>query len=495
MNEKEIAREAREAHVEREYWESLSKEVPKAKQRKLPSLVEQYVNSASEVSYYNEIPAALSYFVLLGQICKDMAAIPHGRRTDDTRIQLIWMQTSGTGKSELYNFFGPVSNYVFEVLNANHGTNFDIMDVEDTTDAGLIGTITEERETLTDDEGNATVVDVPVQVYGALEGSGLVAYDEFEYSGVFKSSQHKENVVMYMNKFMNSLHGNNHLIKKKLAKGHVLVCDCQRSIFATTYIPSNMTRVIAETGLMQRSVLFIREIPIELQNELRAKVADSYGTVADSAQPINQFGDAIVQVYECLKEHFEENGKDRTKTMRFAPNFRDSIKAETKKFENYVQSSRPSVLSLANNFITRMQGSMARMAVLCAITEAPTIKTKKNRYYVTDKHVQQSSRLIRACYKSLISWLDTSLRHERISGQDKLGIKVFKAEYENLKTVADSEGRVNKQQLLENVRKSTGKGQATIYRNYKELAKTGVFNEAKKGRSVYTKIVEKEVKE
>tara|TARA_B100000575_G_C22814090_1_gene479355 strand:- start:226 stop:501 length:276 start_codon:yes stop_codon:yes gene_type:complete len=91
--------------------------------------------------------------------------------------------------------------------------------------------------------------------------------------------------------------------------------------------------------------------------------------------------------------------------------------------------------------------------------------------------------------------LDTSLRQERISGQDKLGIKVFKAEYENLKTVADSEGRVNKQQLLENVRKSTGKGQATIYRNYKELAKTGVFNEAKKGRSVYTKIVEKEVKE
>ena len=54
---------------------------------------------------------------------------------------------------------------------------------------------------------------------------------------------------------------------------------------------------------------------------------------------------------------------------------------------------------------------------------------------------------------------------------------------------------MNKQQLLENVRKSTGKGQATIYRNYKELAKTGVFNEAKKGRSVYTKIVEKEVKE
>ena len=81
-----------------------------------------------------------------------------------------------------------------------------------------------------------------------------------------------------------------------------------------------------------------------------------------------------------------------------------------------------------------------------------------------------------------------------MNAQDKLGIKVFKTEYDNLKTVADNEGRVNKQQLLENVRKATGKGQATIYRNYKELAKSGIFNEAKKGRSVYTKIVKKEEK-
>jgi len=494
MNEKEIAREAREAHVEREYWESLSKEVPKTRQRKLPSIVEQYVNSSVEVSYYNEIPAALSFFVLLGQICKDMAVIPHGRRMDDTRVQLIWMQTSGTGKSEMYNFYGPVAEYVFAVLNANHGTNFDIMDVEDTTDAALIGTSKDERETLTDDEGNTTVIDVPVQVYGALEGSGLVAYDEFEYSGVFKPSQHKESVVMYMNKFMNSLHGKNHLIKKKLANGFPLVCDCQRSIFATTYIPTNMTRIIAETGLMQRTVLYIREIPIEMQNELRRKVAQSYGTIVDRERPIAQFGDAFVKIYETLKAHYEANDSDPTKTMQFAPNFRDSIIAETKKFEDYVQSSRPAVLALANNFITRMQGSMAKIAVLCAIAEAPTVRTKAKRFIVTDKHVQQSSRLIRACYKSLVSWLDSSLRHERVNAQDKLGIKVFKTEYDNLKTVADNEGRVNKQQLLENVRKATGKGQATIYRNYKELAKSGIFNEAKKGRSVYTKIVKKEEK-
>ena len=47
------------------------------------------------------------------------------------------------------------------------------------------------------DNGDGPVREyVDVQIKGALEGNGLIVYDEFEYSGVFKQSQHKENVVM-----------------------------------------------------------------------------------------------------------------------------------------------------------------------------------------------------------------------------------------------------------------------------------------------------------
>ena len=97
----------------------LSDESPK-KNSILPNIVEKYINSAAEVSMYNEIPAALSFFVLLGQLCKDMVAIPFGRRVDDPRIQQIWMPTSGSGKSEMYNFFGPVAKMTFEMVNATY---------------------------------------------------------------------------------------------------------------------------------------------------------------------------------------------------------------------------------------------------------------------------------------------------------------------------------------------------------------------------------------
>jgi hypothetical protein len=495
MDESEYEEMMRDEMIAREYWKSIQTEVPVAKKRKLPSVVEKYVNSAAEVSYENEIPAALTFFVLLGQLCKDLVAIPFGRRTDDTRIQVIWMQTSGTGKSELYNFFGPISEYVFKHLNKKHGTNLDIFNVKDTTDAALVGSMDVEKQSVTDDEGNTTVMKVPVQIYGGLEGNGLCAYDEFEYSGVFKPSQHKENVVMYLNTMMNSLHGQNWIITKRLKEGGNMECRCQRSLLAMTYIPISMSKVIAETGLMQRSLLFIREVPIEKQNYLREKVAMSYGKKIDSVTPVREFGDAFIKIYETLKRHHMQvlaDGGHIDDVVQFDDSFSDAIITETRKFQDYVQSSRPSVLSLANNFITRMQGSMARMAVLCCIAEAPNMKLD-DRYIVTSRHVQQASHLVRECYFSLVSWLDMSLKREAKTFQDTKNIKAFRKVYRKMQgAVGDNMGRVNKTQFLEEVRKETQLGQATVYRHYSELLKTKKFSELKKGRSVYTRLTEDE---
>ena len=33
---------------------------------------------------------------------------------------------------------------------------------------------------------------------GVLEGNGLAHWDEFEYSGIFKQTQHKENSIVYL---------------------------------------------------------------------------------------------------------------------------------------------------------------------------------------------------------------------------------------------------------------------------------------------------------
>ena len=132
------------------------------------------------------------------------------------------------------------------------------------------------------------------------------------------------------------------------------------------------------------------------------------------------------------------------------------------------------------------------MAVLCCIAEAPNMKLD-DRYIVTSRHVQQASHLVRECYFSLVSWLDMSLKREAKTFQDTKNIKAFRKVYRKMQgAVGDNMGRVKKTQFLEEVRKETQLGQATVYRHYSELLKTKKFSELKKGRSVYTRLTEDE---
>ena len=224
----------------------------------LPRVVRDFQKSAVEVSHYNDIPAGISFFTILGQICKDFITIPNGRNHEDTRIHFCWIQTSGTGKSTLWNFVGPVANRVFKRINAQNqhppylnennipmNRIFDTFGITDYTDSVLIGGFTQEK----DEDGENIYERNP----GVLEGNGLAHWDEFEYSGIFKQTQHKENSIVYLNTLMNSLSGNSWIISKALTSfgGMVMECFCERSVIAMTYPPSNLNEVMAEKGVLQ----------------------------------------------------------------------------------------------------------------------------------------------------------------------------------------------------------------------------------------------------
>ncbi len=474
---------------DRMYYEGLGDVIPTSQPKAigLPKVVEQYVKSAADVSKYNEIPAAIGFFVILGQLCKDMVSIPSGRRIDDTRIQFIWMQTSGTGKTEMYNFFGPVANETFRIINEKYLAGYDVFSVDDTTDAALIGSMKLEREQVEDEDGNTSWQEIPIQIDGGFEGSGLVAYDEFEYSGVFKQTQHKENVIMYLNKFMNTLHGENWIIRKKLRDGDIIECKCQRSIYATTYIPKTLTNVIAEKGVIQRTLIYIKEVPQEVQDELREKILDEVGTIKPMKAPIQKFAQNFVIIYDTLKEHYDETGKDAIRTITFGKGYNDALKNESIKMRNYVANSRPEVFEIAGNFITRLNQTMTRLSVLCCIAEAPNIKDRSKRFIVTERHARQASLLIRQCYKSLVSWLDVALKVKTHALHERVDINAFRDAYKGLRKKGD-EGWVNKTLLLSRVREETKKGQTTVYNNFKKIS--SMFETKKIGVRTYLKVKE-----
>ena len=130
-------------------------------------------------------------------------------------------------------------------------------------------------------------------------------------------------------------------------------------------------------------------------------------------------------IYDALRKRYEEVGQDPEKTIVYGEDFNAALKNEWRSMRNYVTNSRPEVFEIAGNFITRLLGTLTKLSVLCAIAEAPGITDEKQRYIVTSRNVRQASSLVRQCYKSLVSWLDTALKVRRETLEAKTGMLDF----------------------------------------------------------------------
>jgi len=486
----------------------------------LPAVVEAFVQKAVEISHGNYIPASISFFTILGQICKDFIHIPYDEGREDTRVHFCWLQTSGTGKSTLWNFVGPVSRKVFEKINSQgvgniklkhpalvrklHGEEeetvmqrkFDVFGLTDYTDAVLIGGYSKDKPQPTDDEPNPVWTDK--RNAGQLEGNGLAHWDEFEYSGIFNQSQHQEKAIVYLNTLMNSLAGESWVISKALMSydNKIMECFCERSVLAMSYPPNNLNEVIATKGVMQRMLLFVKNVSKEAQDNMRLEQIYKAGRIRDNKQPIDKYADSIYKCYTALQERFNEVNQDPLMTMTYDKTFNRALVNAYKNMKQDLLGVRLEVDDLADNFTTRMIKTLTRMAVLCSVAESPSIPNKEERFVVTGHNVEQAERIVRQCYKSLVSWLDQSLSRRRKSITDMPKLQIFVDSFNNMVEEHIKAGTINedksihKTKLLERVEKDSKIKIAQVYRDWKEIEKLNVFETTKYGRSVYIKLIE-----
>jgi len=460
----------------------------------LPKVVRDFQKSAVEVSHYNDIPAGVSFFTILGQVVKDFITIPNGRNHEDTRIHFCWIQTSGTGKSTLWNFVGPVANRTFKAinelnthppyLNADNVPMkrvFDTFGVTDYTDSVLIGGFDKE----VDDDGNVDYQRRP----GVLEGNGLAHWDEFEYSGIFKQTQHKENSIVYLNTLMNSLAGESWIISKALTSfgGELMQCFCERSVLAMTYPPTNLNDVMAEKGVLQRMLLYVWDVPEFIQHKMRLEQIEKAGTVEEVNAPIDKYVKAMVNLYKITQERYNDMGGDPLKTMTYTADFNDVLRLEYENMRAYLHNTRSDVAKIAGNFTTRLMKILYKMSVLCSVASAPSIKDKDQRFIVTGHNVRQAATIIRQCYMTLVDWLERSLRAKRQSIAENSLESVFLDIYDKLNK--DEEGFVNKTILLTEVRNKAKKSRAQVYRHYDVIRHK--FEEQKEaGNKTYIRLIQ-----
>jgi hypothetical protein len=474
-----------------------------------PKTVIEFINSACEVSNNNPIPASISYLSLLGQICKDFIFIPKGRNTLDTRVHFCWIQTSGTGKSTLWNFIEPVSDKLFKTINnaeshpARIGLNllnpvedkyegiprkFDTFSLTDYTDAVLVGTWTEEKEMQPSDENDPFSPEIPTgkmiqdRVAGRLEGSGLAHWDEFEYSGVFKQSLHQEKAIPYLNTLMNSTAGKAWIIKKATAsmKEKDMFCFCERSVLAMTYPPENLIKVIATKGVLQRMLIFVKNVSKREQHEMRLKQLAVAGIAINNDDPVDYFANQLHELYKLTKEKFNGNPLE---TVTYSPEFKTTLQLSYIKMQDDLLGTPIQVDKVADNFTTRMMDMLIKMSVLCCIAESPE-RNKNAQFIVTAQNVEQAERIVRQCYKSLVGWLKQSLRTPSRALTEKGHVELFKETFKKMRK--DENGAVHKTKFLTKIQKDGKISRAQTYRIYEALKNK--FIEEQTGQSKYLKL-------
>ena len=463
---------------------------------RLPKAVIEWTNTLGEVSRYNEYPAILAYFCLLGQVIKDMVVIPYGYTKEDSRFHVGWIQTARSGKSVLNDFLTQISLKAFAYINSHMGRHeedpyFTMFDVVDYTDAALIGSVKTVRNEHYGEEGHPTSdeKEIEKQVYGALEGSGLALFDEFESSGIFKKSSHKENVVTYFQKFMNTLTTDGYLIKKKLAHGPILTCDCQRSVFATTYVPEHLTEVIVTKGVLQRMFLYVREVPQHILDDMRRELIRSLGTTKPRLKPTNKFAKHMFSLHNLTMERYNELEGDKEKIVTFAEGCHDLIEYEYNNMIRYNTKIPDEVRKVVSLFETNSLIYIAKLAVLCTIAETQN-RREEERWIVFPRNVRQASWIVRQGYMSLSGWMEQSLKVRRTSISDQSLVPEY---LDAWVTVDKTEGWANKREMAIYMEKRHGVGQQKFYRKWPQVSDK--FETKKMGKTSLVKLKEDEENE
>lgn len=478
----------------------------------LPKVVLDWANSVKEYSMYNEYPAHMSFFVILGQILKNDIRIRAAGAPLDPRIHFCWIQTARSGKTAMWDFLSPTWNIIFDLVNKfpqspeyeriwgrmqgrREGDRaFTINNPDAFTDQALLGTIKVNQPNPAYRSADAAIAaqnnevyDIPREIdierYGALHGSGIIAFDEFEHSGIFKETKHKQDVVMMFQKFMNKLESDSHLIKKRLTEWEKdFVVDCQRSLWATTLPPQGIELVILTKGVFQRMWLYIRDIPDSLKDRMEDMYLERlYGNYDDSARKKipSEMAERLYDIYIWVQERLKEVDNNKIEVCPLSKDAWNRIKIEVKRMRTYTNGFQGVMKDALDSFRMNLINNITIASTLCAIAEKSPV--------VTAKHVDQGMLLSTKSYDSITEWFSGRLKNQK--GSLKKGVKesqittIYDACLKKATSTVSKEGWISKTILIKSYMEATKKARATFYRLWNST--DHLFEEKTINRKVY----------
>tara|TARA_Y100000310_G_scaffold335777_1_gene418669 strand:- start:593 stop:2131 length:1539 start_codon:yes stop_codon:yes gene_type:complete len=486
---------------------------PDKEEYELPEIIQEWVKTGEKYSKYNEFPLKMCYFNILGQIAKDFVQIPNDGNKHDTRLHFIWLQTARTGKSAVWGFMNGVLQGTYTKINAHRENALKDLSTEEQkklekylkknnifgitvyTSAALIGTFIENDKfihisnddficnTIDDDAlniCNCESEDNPRKLFipGALHGSGIAHWDEFESSGIFNLKKHNEDMLVTFQTFMNNIdiESEGHVITKYLAGVTSLgKCDCQRSLYATSYVPQNLAEVIRNSGVLQRAFIYVREVPSEVRRDIHNHIIDTMGEDASEDIDLSKFITHFSKIYSRLLKKSKDTKP--TDMMTLLPEVKEVLKQVKTRLDDHIKNSLDEIKESVDLFMNNL--------IIYHIKIATLITISRGSYTISSSDAWLAGEIIEKAYKELVGWLEQGIRIQASTLSNKSGLNIFVQVY--MDSTKNEDGYIEKDNYMDKVGAKLAKAPATVYRYYKQINHN--FDETNIGRTKYIKYI------
>lgn len=362
-------------------------------------LLNKFLEAGRMKTVNNDFMLQLYFHSLMGAYLKRYSVAKTAGYTD-MRVPLIWIQNSGTGKSQMNKFTIDVANRIG--VKATEVTYF--------SEAGLIGTYDRKSHEF-NTTNNLSKIDNPQNEKGKVYKDPVVKGDLFYYDLVFidegkilfQKNSHAENILSILQPALD-YPGR---VRKKLAGLEPVEYDCDSTLVISTVPFKELNPELMLQGFFPRCLFYQKSIGITE----RLKNVKEMNKIFDDVK----YNSLINDIHDIIK-HPNPNyeiGRDRLKVKIRSQIVVDMVNEATEKWflmsRDYtgVESQvLQAIISRLNVFIFKIAG---QMAVLDNIIDTEDVSGYKT-YLIEPEHVQYSIDLldkILAILKSRMSFKKT----------------------------------------------------------------------------------------
>ena len=405
-------------------------------------------------SWNNETACRLLFHVIIGVLLKSTRYVK-GANYIDPRVSIIWVQSSGSGKTS--------ARMLVKEVSRDLGIHYE--EVSEFTDAALIGTFIVQTVS-----GKA----VPIPVYGFLKDAELVYMDDAnDFIAQENIKQHSLNTRKHIRDALNPI-GNNQVVKH-LRHGTIkFEPDC--AVVATTYYFPGWIASQDNSGFFQRFVVFPRALEEE----------DRLDNMTQEEERIKASAKQLAYLEKQRRKAYQDLIKSLMKVDRQPRIFVIDYVATKYIFEisrgtgDYIRHLGR-VKQFTTEFLDRTRHYIFVLSLHSAAIAGRTVISKADAEYAV--------RIVVPIFKEMIMWVEGASKEKQTAEEvtGKFVSKLFVEVYKELE-MAQGKSEILKSDLIDAVSKHRKGRKSTNTIRYKWLPFAEyLFHESKvqKGRKRY----------